>query len=470
MNREPAAVALAAPARPVDAYLSPRRGPTVGPAAAVGAAAVGALLVAGLWWSSASPPTTGAEALVEVGRLLGLAAGYGVILLTLLAARIPALDARIGTERLLSWHASLGRYVVVTAVAHAVAIVAGYAGRDGTGLWSTALDLTTGSVDLLAATAAAAVMVTVGVVSVRAARRRLPYEVWHAIHLAMYAAIALALFHQVIQGAQFVDAPRARALWLVLSIGAVVLVLVNRLVRPWVVNARHRFVVGEVRWETPETFSMTIGGRDLARLRADAGQLVRVHAAARGLRFASNPYSLSAAPRASGLRITVQTVGRQSQALSRLAPGTRLWLEGPMGALTLPHRSADADRRPVLLVGSGAGVAPLRALAEAALVRRPGAPVVMVYRVPKADGAVLARELADLAAWSSGRLTVHLRAGSRTAPGNTITPALLVEVAPWVAQADVLVCGGASLARDTIDAARTVGVPAARIKTEAFGW
>ena len=39
------------------------------------------------------------------------------------------------------------------------------------------------------------------------------------------------------------------------------------------------------------------------------------------------------------MRITVKAVGGHSTALSELKPGTRVWAEGPYGAMTAVRRS-----------------------------------------------------------------------------------------------------------------------------------
>ena len=43
---------------------------------------------------------------------------------------------------------------------------------------------------------AATIIVVVGAFSMRYARRRLQYETWHAIHIALYLAVLLALLHR----------------------------------------------------------------------------------------------------------------------------------------------------------------------------------------------------------------------------------------------------------------------------------
>ena len=421
---------------------------------------VAVLLTASWWWSTTAAVTSAAEAALAAGRLSGLAAGLAVIALVMLAARIGPLDRAIGAERLYLWHARLGRYAIGMIVAHAILITAGYAlmGRDGVG--AVVASYLAGR-DTRTAILAAALFLVVGAVSLVAVRRHLPYEVWHAIHLATYAAILLGLVHQVTQGAQLADQPVASALWVAACVVPVAVLLVNRLVRPLVMNLRHRFRLVAVVPETPGVHSLVIGGLDLDRIGAVAGQFVRVHA---GLRFASNPYSLSAVPGGAGWRITVAVVGTHSRRLASLAPGTRLWLEGPMGGLVLDPRSV----APAVLIAGGTGIAPIRALAEAALVQRPNAPVVVLCRVRDAAKGLFRAEFAQLTAWANGRFGVYWWAGPRSLPGNRVDAAALTRLVPWIGSADVLVCGGPQFGEAVTQAVSHTG--AASLRVESFGW
>ena len=100
-----------------------------------------------------------------------------------------------------------------------------------------------------------------------------PYETWHAIHLLLYAAVVLALIHQVLEGHHVhrVVRPRRRTgglLW-ALALGAL---LVGRVVLPLWRNARHQLRVAAVVPESDNVVSVYMTGRDLDRLPARAGQ------------------------------------------------------------------------------------------------------------------------------------------------------------------------------------------------------
>ena len=168
---------------------------------------IGAAAVVALWWHS-TPGVSGLGGwLTGAGEILGLLAGYGVVVLVALMARLPPLERGIGTDRLARWHAMGGRYIVSLVVAHGLLIVWGYAVEAHTSLTSETATLLTQYPDVLMATVAGFLLLGVGIVSMRAARRRVRYETWYYLHLYTYLAIALAFSHQFAVGAAFLTQP-----------------------------------------------------------------------------------------------------------------------------------------------------------------------------------------------------------------------------------------------------------------------
>jgi len=326
--------------------------------------AVQALIWAGaaatiwLWWHNTASIHGLGDWLTNAGRITGLLAGYGVVVLVALMARIPPLERGIGADRLARWHAKGGRYTVSLVVAHGLLIVWGYAVTAHTNVVSQTATLLNSYPDVLAATVAGLLLVGVGISSARAARRRLAYETWYYLHFYTYLAVALAFSHQFATGAEFMDNLAARVLWGGLYAGVAAAIAWYRFVTPVRQAFRHRMRVLAVYPEGPDIVSVVVGGRHLDELGAESGQFFRWRFLCRGLWWASSPYSLSAGPRADHLRITVKAFGDHSRALAGVQPGTRVFAEGPYGAVTAAARR----RRKVLLIGGGIGITPLRAL------------------------------------------------------------------------------------------------------------
>ena len=418
---------------------------------------VGALAVIALWWHS-TPDVSGLGGwLTGAGEVLGLLAGYGVVVLVALMARLPPLERGIGTDHLARWHAIGGRYIVSLVVAHGLLILWGYATEAHTSLTSETATLLTQYPDVLMATVAGFLLLGVGIVSMRAARRRVRYETWYYLHLYTYLAIALAFSHQFADGAAFVSNLAARFWWSAMYLTVAVLIVWYRFAVPLRAFARHSFHVIGVRQEGPGVVSVYIGGSRLDELDAEPGQFFRWRFLTRSMWWSSHPYSLSAAPGKDVLRITVKDLGDHSQALARLRPGTRVLAEGPYGAFT-----ATGSGRGVVLLAGGVGITPLRAM----FATLPG-PVTLIYRASSPQDVVFADELDAIAAARGA--VVHYVIGSRAElGGDPLSPRVLRSLAPGLDQQDVYVCGPDGMTSAAITALRAAGVPKRSIHRESF--
>jgi predicted ferric reductase len=421
--------------------------------------ALGAVAVLALWWQDTTSPHGLGAWLTGAGRILGLLAGYGVVVLVALMARLPPLERGVGTDRLARWHAMGGRYVVSIVVAHGLLIVWGYAVTARTNVISESGTLLTQYADVLMATVAGFLLLGVGIVSMRAARRRIRYETWYYLHFYTYLAIALAFSHQFANGASFVNSLAARFWWSVMYLTVGILVLWYRVVVPWRAYIRHGFRVLGVRDEAPGVVSVYIGGARLDELAAEPGQFFRWRFLTRPLWWSSHPYSLSAAPGADRLRITVKDLGDHSRSLRYLRPGTRVWVEGPFGAFTADRTTA---RRGAVLVAGGVGITPLRAM----FASLPGR-VTLIYRARSWQDIVFRDELDAIARARGAR--VHYMVGSRAELGaDPLTAPVLRSLVPGLHKQDVYVCGPAGMTGSVVSALQDAGVPRRRVHYESF--
>ncbi|MEW2086245.1 ferredoxin reductase family protein [Streptomyces sp. NPDC005283] len=438
--------------------IRPRRDPAVALLAVTWA---GAVAVLSLWWqNTAVVHMSTAEWLIGAGRITGLLGGYTIALVVLLMARVPALERRVGSDRVTRWHAMSGRYAISLIVTHVVLTVWGYAVQARTGLVEQTVTVVVDFPEMIKAAIGTGLLLLIGFVSAGAVRRRMAYETWYYLHLLTYVAVYLTFWHQLATGAEFVANPAVRTVWYVLYGAVGALLLWYRVLSPVRLNLWHRMRVESTVDEAPGVVSVLITGRRLHRLGAEAGQFFRWRFLTKGLRWSANPYSLSAAPRPTLMRITVKAVGKHSTALSRLEPGTRVWAEGPYGAMTAGRRS----RNKVLLIAGGAGITPLRALFETL----PGGPgdLTLLYRASNKQDLALWSELQQIAERRDAQLMYAVNGPDGARP--EITAERLAEVLPDIDEHDVYLCGPPGLAEESYQALREAGVPSRRIHHESF--
>ncbi|MFF7634310.1 ferric reductase-like transmembrane domain-containing protein [Kitasatospora sp. NPDC008050] len=421
--------------------------------------AAGALGILALWWRDTYAVTGADQWLTGAARITGLLAGYAAPVLLLLMARIPVLEREVGADRLARWHALGGRYLVGLVTAHVLTVTWGYALTAHRGVLPEGVQLVFHYPEMLKATIGTLLMLGTGAVSARAARRRLSYEAWYYLHLATYLAIALAFAHQLANGADLAEGVGLLGWW-ALYLGSFALLGWFRLVVPVLRDRRHRLRVAEVRPEAPGVVSVFLTGERLDELRCRPGQFFRLQFLAPGLRWAANPYSLSAPPHPRFLRFTVKDLGGHSAAVAALQPGVRVRTEGPYGAFTARRGGA----RRVLLIAAGVGITPVRTLFET-VPARPGE-LTLLYRARRAEELIFREELEEIVARRRARLTFLL--GSRAELDDPFTADRLKRTVPQLAGHEVYVCGPDGFTAATIQELRAAGVPRHRIHHESF--
>ena len=415
-------------------------------------------IVEGMFFT-ASPPAH--NTLTAIGRFFGLHLAFVMALQLLLIARLPFLDRRVGFDRLTTWHRWTGFTLFWLVLVHPTFILLGYAKLDKITFLKEFSNLAEQTPVLFGMVAAALVLIT-GAVSVRFARRRLPYEAWHALHLLMYVVIALAILHQLSEGSAFKTNVLTQLYWWALWAFAIGALIVGRMIVPLVRNARHRLTVEAVVPESGDVVSVYATGRDLGRLNARAGQFFLWRFPGENGWFQVNPWSLSAAPDGHRLRLTAKGIGTTSRSLRNLRPGAKVFAEGPYGAFTAEQRT----RSDVLLIAGGIGVTPIRALLEDPAMT---GDIVVLYRVRDESEAVLLGELRELASARGARL--HLvtgRTGAGSPPFDPFGSENLRRMVPDVTERDTYVCGPRPMTGAVLRGLRGLHVPSRQVHAEVF--
>jgi predicted ferric reductase len=427
-------------------------------------------------------------ALVGMGRVTALLAGFLALVEVLLLARLPFVERAVGFDRLTVWHRRNGFLVIVLVLAHVVFSVWGYAiqdrhsflgeywnwltlpqpgaaaisggiGGSGSGKRSMALAPTSPYPGIITATVGTALLLAVVATSIVAVRRRLSHEWWYAVHFTVYAAIALSWFHMIPDGNELVIDRVAADYWRGLFALTLAFVLLYRVTRPLVQSARFDLRVTEVVRETPGVVSLRIGGRGLDRLGARPGQFFLWRFLTRGFWYTAHPFSLSEAPNGESFRITVKALGDHTSRLCEIPVGTRVLAEGPFGVFTAESRRT----RKALLIAGGIGITPVRALLEGM-----DGDVVVLYRVVSSDDVVFAGELDGIAARRGAR--IEYLVGDHTSPEarDLLSPAHLASVVPDLHSRDVYACGPPGMVDRIVPSLRAAGVPPGQLHVERF--
>lgn len=224
--------------------------------------------------------------------------------------------------------------------------------------------------------------------------------------------------------------------------------------------------------ETPNTKSLVL---DVPGWEGHtAGQHVDVRLTAPDGYQAQRSYSIASAPEDGRLVLTVERLndGEVSPYLTDvLRTGDRLELRGPIGGYFAWHAG---DGGPLLLVGGGSGVVPLRAMIHHKAATGSDAPTRLLLSSRSYDEIIYRKELEGLAARDRSleviQTLTRLRPEGWTGYDRRIDAEMLAEVSwPPTENPLAFVCGPTPLVEAVATALVGLGHDPARVKTERFG-
>jgi ferredoxin-NADP reductase len=163
----------------------------------------------------------------------------------------------------------------------------------------------------------------------------------------------------------------------------------------------------------------------------------------------------------------VRNLGKGSAALMAVRPGTKVSLSGPYGLFGHAARTKPG----LVLVGSGIGITPLRAILERAEFEPGQATVILRAAMP---GTLYLRdEIAELCRQRGA--TMYELVGHRARSGNTWLPRhqtglRLATYVPNLRESDVYVCGPNQWADSVLADAKATGLADAQLHRERFDW
>ena len=168
--------------------------------AAIYAVLIGnALVIAGFWISHGNLNKLGPidGKLLAAAQLAGFSGAYLVMIQLLIMSRNPWLDRVFGRNKVTAAHRWVGFTAISLLITHGILITVSYSiGYDNSIPDEFVSLLTDFSFVILSATALA-ILIVIGIMSLRAVRRRISYEHWYLIHLCTYIAISLAFLHRL---------------------------------------------------------------------------------------------------------------------------------------------------------------------------------------------------------------------------------------------------------------------------------
>lgn len=409
-----------------------------------------------------------AAATTSIGIVAGLIGTDFILVMLVLAARVPLLDRTIGHDRAVAVHRQLGKPALYLLLAHAVLLLIGYGMAEGINPIAEIFSQLAVP-DMPLAFMGLGLMIAVVITSLVAVRQKFSYEAWHLVHLLSYVSVAFAIPHQLSVGGILAEGTAQRVYWIALYFLAFGAILTFRFIEPAVASLRHRMSVAGVTTIAPGVASIHLTGRKLRSLGAEGGQFFVWRFWTRRTWWHSHPISLSAMPTDSSARITVRDLGSGSARISAIPAGTRVSIEGPYGLFSDVARTAPK----LAIIAAGIGITPIRALLESSQFA-PGEATILL-RASDENDMFLWDEVREIALAKGA--TLYTMVGKRASLHPRWMPeadahrgVTLASVFPDLAISDLYVCGPSAWL-DLVEAdARATGIPNHQLHSERFDW
>ena len=225
------------------------------------------------------------------------------------------------------------------------------------------------------------------------------------------------------------------------------------------------FTVTAKRQRTPVIAELLLSPAG-PQLRYQPGQYVLVGDP--GTELVVRSYSIANAPRRSGLisLLVTRVPGGQLSAWVHdvLRPGDRVLLSGPYGSFTAPP----GESGPVLFLAGGSGLAPVRALAEAALRHRTRAPIVLFFSARTQQDLIDDERFRSWQRRHPGFRYLRTLTRADGPPAARRIPAILGGWFPDLSGWRVYIAGAPGFVTACAAAARARGARPGRVYTEEF--
>lgn len=309
-----------------------------------------------------------------------LASGAGMLAFSIILAefvlsgRFATVSRKIGMDVGMRIHQLLARTALVLALAHPFLY---RAEQDAAYVWDTTRAFTVTS-DFSALWSGIAAFVLLPALVLTAITRGVPnisYETWRRLHGLGAALIAALVLHHTLHAGRYADDPLLAGLWVALAGVAFASLLWVYLVRP-LLQQRKPWRVESVRPVARRTWEVNLSPDGHDGLRYRAGQFVWLNIGRSAFSMFENPFSLSSAP-ATGrdVQVLVKELGDFTDAIGETKVGTRAYVDGAYGSLSLAGRTEPG----IALIAGGIGLAPLIGILRELQATDDPRPVVLVY-------------------------------------------------------------------------------------------
>jgi predicted ferric reductase len=397
---------------------------------------------------------------VALGRLAGLLAQFFILVQLTLIGRIRFIEQQFGFDKLNRVHRYIGYSWLFLVIWHPILITLGYSrifGNTFVNHFVMTLQIT----QFLLALIGLFIMISVISISVAIIRKKLKYETWYFIHLTVYIAIGLMLYHQK-DGSDFTH-KQFYYYWFALNYLIFGLVLLYRFVRPLYLARKHAFRVEKIVEENGFVNSVYITGKNVEAFKYQAGQYAHITFLRKGMWY-THPFSFSVAPNGKYLRFSIKRSGDFTSQIQNIPPGTRVIIDGPFGIFT--ERVATKDK--FLFIAGGIGITPIYALIESMAPRNKD--MILLYGNKTRDEAAFINDLGSKTKVYNVLSQEKIEGTIQGFEFGFIDTEKIKRLAPDFLEREIYVCGPPVMMKMVVTSLKNLGVHNNNLHYERFAY
>ena len=328
------------------------------------------LLPLGLAAAGARPPRSVWDELASGAGMLAFS-----IMLTefVLSGRFRSISGRIGMDLTMRLHQLLGRTALVLVLIHPFLYETS---QNPSVPWDPTRQVTiAGDLEALIGGILAWILLpSLVLLAIGRTKGSYRYETWRLMHGIGALAVAALVLHHTLSAGRYAADPLLAGVWIVLFAIAMLSLVWVYAVEP-VLQARRPWSVSSVRRLADRVWELEIEPQGHRGVDYKAGQFVWLNVGHSSFSPCENPFSISSAP-ASGpaLQFIIKELGDFTSTLGQIRPGTRAYVDGPHGTLTVAGRAEPG----IALIGAGVGLAPLLGILRQLRLERDPRPCVLL--------------------------------------------------------------------------------------------
>lgn len=396
--------------------------------------------------------------------------GFAMLIMEfLLSGRFRTISGRIGIDLTMRFHQLVSRTLTVFILIHPFLYTTPLKAPmpwDTTGQLSLGLEATS----IISGLIAWLVLPVLVILSIY--RDQLPYryETWRIAHGIGAVMIAIFGLHHALAAGRYSSHPNLEIFWLTM-IGLAVLTMAYVYVVTPCRQLRSSYRVASIEKVALKTWAVTVEPTKGEAMQFVAGQFAWVTLGRSPFAITEHPFSMSSCPAdRPRIEFTIKEVGDFTTNVGNIPVGTRTFLDGPHGNLTLGDRKGIG----LVFIAGGVGLAPVMSILRQLRAEHDSRPKILIYGNRCAEQILYGSELEAMT--RDLKLDVHL-ALSEPPPGwrglkGQLGDSVLNDILNFDGRSDWLyfVCGPATMIDSVENDLWRLGIPMRQIVSEKFSY